>query len=332
MDPLTQGLLGAVAADNANKPAREKRIAAGLGFLAGMAADLDVLIRSSSDPLLFLEFHRQFTHSLIFIPLGGLICGLVLHHLLGQKRGLSRHQSVLFCTLGYATHALLDACTTYGTQLLWPFSNERIAWNVISIIDPLYTLPIAGLLILSLRKHWRWASRAALAWVLLYPSIGWWQRERAEALGYELAASRGHQVTSLEAKPSFANLLLWKTIYLSDDRYYVDAVKVGETPKRYNGGSIAKLNVAEHLPWLEKESQQAIDVARFSWFSQDYVALHPQDPAQVVDIRYSMLPNELQPIWGIELSPERHHQHVRFRNHRENSGDKAKQLWRMIVD
>ncbi|MBU0538011.1 MAG: metal-dependent hydrolase, partial [Gammaproteobacteria bacterium] len=155
MDPLTQGLLGAVAVRNSGSKVAKRGGVVLLGFLAGMAADLDVIIRSTSDPLLFLEYHRQFTHSLIFIPLGGLICGLVLHKLIGQRNALSWQQSVLFCTLGYATHALLDACTTYGTQLYWPFSNERVAWNIMSIIDPLYTLPIAGLLILSLRKHWR---------------------------------------------------------------------------------------------------------------------------------------------------------------------------------
>jgi inner membrane protein len=127
MDPLTQGVLGATLPQAT--AARGKRVAAAglLGFLAGMAADLDVFIRSSDDPLLFLEYHRQFTHALIFIPVGGLICALVLHLLLGRKRGLEFRQSWLYCTLGYATHALLDACTTYGTMLFWPFSDVRIA-------------------------------------------------------------------------------------------------------------------------------------------------------------------------------------------------------------
>ena len=38
----------------------------------------------------------------------------------------------LFCLLGYATHGMLDACTSYGTQLLWPFTNHRYAFNTIS--------------------------------------------------------------------------------------------------------------------------------------------------------------------------------------------------------
>ena len=55
MDPLTQGLLGATAAQNINRQQRCAGAAAVLGFLSGMAADLDVLIRSQSDALLFLE-------------------------------------------------------------------------------------------------------------------------------------------------------------------------------------------------------------------------------------------------------------------------------------
>ncbi|WP_230850130.1 metal-dependent hydrolase, partial [Vibrio harveyi] len=57
MDPLTQGLVGASLSQSASK--KQHLVAAGvLGMLAGMAPDLDILIQSSSDPLLFLEYHR----------------------------------------------------------------------------------------------------------------------------------------------------------------------------------------------------------------------------------------------------------------------------------
>ena len=92
-----------------------------------MAPDLDVLIRSSHDPLLFLEYHRQFTHSLFFIPVGALICALAFYPV--TRRALSFRETWILSALGYATHGLLDACTTYGTLLLWPFSQERFAWH-----------------------------------------------------------------------------------------------------------------------------------------------------------------------------------------------------------
>ena len=72
MDPLSQGIVGSVAAQQ--KSSKEKILLITIiGFLSGMAPDLDVFIRSSHDPLLAIEFHRQFTHSLAFIPIGALI-------------------------------------------------------------------------------------------------------------------------------------------------------------------------------------------------------------------------------------------------------------------
>lgn len=120
---MTQGVLGAILPLSA---ARKEHLRTA-GLLCGLAPDLDVLVSSSTDPLLPLEYHRQFTHSLIFIPVGGLICALVLYLLFARHRSLSFGATYLYCTLGYATHALLDSCTTYGTLLLWPFSDMRVA-------------------------------------------------------------------------------------------------------------------------------------------------------------------------------------------------------------
>lgn len=330
MDPITQGALGAALPQASHRG--EKFAAAGLmGFLAGMAPDLDVLIRSSTDPLLFLEYHRQFTHSLVFIPFGGLICALVLHRLLGSRRGLSFRQSWLFCTLGYATHAVLDACTTYGTMLFWPFSDVRIAWNTISIIDPFFTLPLLAGVILSARRSRPVYATVALCWALLYMGLGLIQRDAAVDMGYEIAAQRGHAPLRLEAKPSFANIIVWKVVYETEDRYYVDAVRAGLAPEVFPGESVRKLVVERDLPWLDAGTQQALDVERFRWFSNGYVAMDPHNPDRVIDIRYSMLPNEVAPLWSLELSrnagPREHADYV---THRSTGPDTGSRLWRMV--
>ena len=67
MDPLTQGVLGA-ALPQAGSSGRYAASAGLLGFLAGMAADLDVLIRSTTDPLLFLEYPAVHTLPGIYSP------------------------------------------------------------------------------------------------------------------------------------------------------------------------------------------------------------------------------------------------------------------------
>lgn len=331
MDPLTQGVLGA-ALPQAGSNSRLVASAGLLGFFAGMAADLDVLIRSSSDPLLFLEYHRQFTHALIFIPFGGLLCACVLHWILGRRRGLAFYQSWLFCTLGYATHALLDSCTTYGTQLLWPFSDARFAWNTISIIDPLFTLPLLFGVLLAAFMHRPNIARLALIWALVYMGAGLWQRNSAIEVAKEVAAQRGHTVVRLEAKPSFANILVWKTVYETETRFYVDAVRAGWVPKVFPGTSVAKLDVVKDFPWLDMSTQQARDIERFRWFSNGYLATDPEHENRIIDVRFSLVPNEVAPLWSIGLSPARGKQaHVSYDVHRDMTPRRTAVFLEMLV-
>jgi inner membrane protein len=331
MDPLTQGAIGAALPQSI--ASKSNIITASiLGFLAGMAADLDVFIRSTKDPLLFLEYHRQFTHSLIFIPVGGLVCAIFLHWLVGRRGELTFKQSVFFCTLGYATHALLDACTSYGTMLFWPFSYERISWSTISIVDPFFTLPILSLVILAVIKKKRRYGQVALVWAVIYMSLGMIQRDSAIAMGKSLAENRGHEVIRIEAKPSFANILVWKIIYETSERFYVDAVRTGPSPRIFLGTSLPKLNLARDFSWLDPSGQQAKDIKRFSWFSDGYVARHPDFSDRIIDIRYSMVPNDIAALWSIELSTSASKSdHVNYLANRENIRDRFKTLLNMVL-
>ena len=329
MDPLTQGTIGAVLPQALSK--KNLGIVALLGFLSGMAPDLDILIRSSTDPLLSLEYHRQFTHSLIFIPFGGLICALFLFVVFKKISPFNFKKTWLYCTLGYGTHGLIDACTSYGTLLFWPFSDMRIAWNNISIIDPLFTLPLILLIVLATIKKKNVYSKIALAWAITYLILGVYLHNVAINVGKEIAEKRGHTITRIKAKPSFGNLILWKTIYETDEQFYVDATNLLFN-KIIPGESIKKLNQEEDFPWLKKESQQYKDVERFKWFSNDFLAVNPQNKNQIIDIRYSGIPNEIGGLWGVQLNPNKHNQeHVEFVSMRSATIERFKVLRDMIL-
>lgn len=324
MDPVTQGALGAALPQSLSSPAKVKW-AALLGALSGMAPDLDVLIRSTNDPLLFLEYHRQFTHALLFIPVGTLICAMVFFPIV--KRSLTFRQTYLFCLLGYSTHGLLDACTTYGTQLFWPISDVRIAWNSVSVIDPLATLPLLALVVIAVIHKKGSYARAGIIWLLCYLACGVIQRDRAETAGAALAVERGHNPLRLEAKPSFGNLLVWKTVYETEGLFYVDAVRAGLDITYFPGQAIGKFDVADHS---SKDTRQANDIQRFSRFSNGYLAQDPDHPTRIIDVRYSMVPNEIDALWGIELNTDTPGEHVRFVTMRENSSAKLRKLAEMI--
>ena len=328
MDPVSQGVLGVAAAQAVSRYPRARR-AAFMGLVAGLAPDADVFIQSATDPLLSLQFHRQFTHALAFIPFGALLVALVLHPLAGRKT-LRFSTTYLFCLAGYATHGLLDACTSYGTQLLWPISDLRVAWNNISIIDPLFTVPILLLVAFGVFRNSSLLARCALIWAGVYLLLGVAQRDRAAAIGLDVAIKRGHVVERLAAKPTFGNLLVWKIVYESEGKFFVDAVRVGLGSRHYPGAAIAKLDPHRDLPWLRPGSQQARDVERFRWFSGDYLALSGDNT--ITDIRYSLVPNEIEGLWGIVLNPlAQPHQHVRYASRRTPTPPKWQAFRNMLL-
>lgn len=297
MDVLSQAVLGASFSQSFAKDKSKQLAAMLIGALAGMAPDLDVLIYSSNDPLLFLEFHRQFTHSLFFIPFGALLCALVFYH--SAKGKLTFSQIYLFSFLGFSTHGLLDACTSYGTQIFWPFSNARIAWDIVSIVDPVFTIPILIGIIFSVYKSNHLYARAVFVYAVVFLCLGFVQKQRAENVLYELAQQRGHKTERIIVKPSFANRHVWKLIYEYEGSYYVDAAKLLMNSKVITGTSIKKLNVISDFPLLPKDSQQAKDIERFRWFSNNYLAVNPENPNVIIDVRYSLLPNDIKMMWGI---------------------------------
>ena len=55
-------------------------------------------------------------------------------------------------------------------------------------------------------------------------------------------------------------------------------------------------------PNLNRNSQQAYDIERFREFSSDYLAFN-SERRLVMDARYSLVPNEISPLWGIIIDP-----------------------------
>lgn len=332
MDLITQGVLGAALSQASRPDQRHMVVAGACGFLAGMAPDLDALIRSPSDPLIFLEYHRHFTHALAFIPIGGLISALLIHLLLKRYWRLSFLRTLLYCTLGYATHGLLDASTSYGTSLLWPFSEARIAWNFVSIIDPLMTVPLAGLVGLAFVKRRPVYARYGLAWAIFYITLAAVQHNAALTMAREIAASRGHEPVRIDAKPSFSNILVWRTLYEVSGVFYIDAVRAGIAPKVFEGQAVAKLDTARDLPWLDETSQQAKDIDRFHFFSFGFIALDPNHSDRIVDVRYSFVPNTVNALWSIQVLPDAAPDaHVIYRTDRDNPRQGLATLWDMIT-
>ena len=147
MDSLTQIVLGAsVAEATLGKKIGNKAIV--LGAIAGTIPDLDIVTRFFVDDLTASVMHRGFSHSLIFPFVAAPILAWILKKIYYNYSDVSFNDWFKMFFLAIITHPLLDAQTTWGTQLFWPF-EWRVAVENIFIIDPIYTLPFLTFLILT---------------------------------------------------------------------------------------------------------------------------------------------------------------------------------------
>lgn len=329
MDPCTQGLLGASLSCALAK--RDKlKVAATLGAIGGMAPDLDIFIRSVNDQLLFIEYHRHFTHSLIFIPFGALIITIVLYPFIKIKNSFKSVYYYLF--LGFSTHGLLDACTSYGTSLLWPFSDYRVARNIISIIDPIFTLTLLFFIIFSLLKKKRLYAQVGFIISCTYLILGFFKYEKVKAYAYNIAKNREHIVQRILLNPTIGNNILWRSVYQFKDHYYVDAIYFPffSEPIFKEGVRLKVIDKETVFPELRNQSTQRKDIRRFSYFSQNFIYLHPDNENIIADLRYGTLPYDDKSLWGIEIDTNNPMQHVKFINLRKINEKQYSEFWDML--
>ncbi len=330
MDPLTQASIGAAAAAIVCRKA-ETRHALLLGALAGAAPDLDVLIRSETDPLLALQYHRHFTHALLIAPLIGLLVAALFKGLFFWKHYRYR-RLLLFGMMGAITHGPIDACTSYGTLLYWPISHHRESWDIISIIDPIFTLPLALLTVIAFVFRRPRFAQYAVALCLIYLSLGTYQRGQATQFAAQIAEERGHEPEELSVRPSLANILLWRIVYRSGDEYHVDALRTTpfSDPKQYPGSIVDAFSEESAQIIAPEGSVLADDIERFRFFSQGYLYRYSDEVNVVADLRYAMFPDSIKPLWGIRMNPANSEDHVSMEYFREPSEGSLDRLWRMI--
>lgn len=314
MDPVTHGLVGATCAQCVSDKETFK-IASLVGFLSALAPDADVFFGSSSDPLLTLELHRQFTHSLVFIPIGALIIATPLWLFLRNKINF---KTTYFLSLtGYATAGVMDYITSYGVVLFWPFITTRFDLSIVSVFDPIFTLGILVFVAFALFKKQKMYSFLALCWMLIYLGFAGIQKSRVQNTANEFLSKSGNEII---IKPTIGNQILWSIRYKDNEDVCTMGVRAGlfSSPTIYEGECSPLLNWMEEYNSFEG-SVLYNDIQRFSELSEGYLVQHPDYTNVIGDARYSMLPTTISPLWGIKVDTNKTEQHVSFDSYRDTS-------------
>lgn len=300
MDSLTQVVLGA-AVGEAVLGKKVGNRAMLWGAIAGTIPDLDVAARFLTDTITATEMHRGFSHSIVFSVLMAPILGWLVHQIKKRPDVGWQGWSKLFFW-GLFTHPLLDAFTTWGTQLFWPF-DWRLAFNNIFVIDPLYTVPFLVCLLIAAFKKKGSLSRKRINNIGIYLSTGYlvvtlflkWgaHTKIANALKEQDIA-----YSKISTRPAPMNSILWNANvdagdqYLIGDYSFFDSQPVTFTAypkKREFSNQLATTDEVQRLikiseGWyiLEKEDDQWIyNDLRFGLISID-----PENPQFV--FRYAL--------------------------------------------
>lgn len=226
MDSVTQAALGAGIAGALMGPRYGRKAIVGGAALATLP-DLDVLI-DYGHPLAQMINHRGFSHSVFVLTALALLLAWLARRFRLHQDGQGYGRLLLTLWLILITHPLLDAFTSYGTQIWWPLRPIPASWSSLFIIDPFYTLPLlVGVLIALLAGPGRAMSRA-LGVVLLvgagYIMASLAAKHWAENRVHEMLAEQGRAPVAMFSVPQPFNIVLWRVVARLEDGDYVEAV------------------------------------------------------------------------------------------------------------
>lgn len=140
MDSITQAVLGGSIGE-AVLGKKTGNTGALIGAAVATIPDLDVVLYLFYNKFDMLSIHRGFSHSILFSLMGAFLIAYILQRLKWTEM-IGYWRLWVFSWLALFTHILLDAFTAYGTQLFLPFSDKRVGFDSINVVDPVYTLPL----------------------------------------------------------------------------------------------------------------------------------------------------------------------------------------------
>jgi inner membrane protein len=194
------------------------------------------------------------------------------------------------------THPILDCFTQYGTQIWQPFSDERIAWSTISIVDPLYTVPFALSLIALGWFHKTSATRRVLVWLGIVWSCSYlaftvWHKQQFNRVFEKSFEQKGIAYNRFTSNPSIFNNVVWFGVAESDTAYYFGMYGFNDKAEDVRPISVLPKNheLLSHIP----EDDRAYRFLR--WFSKGYYNVLPYTPdtLMVNDLRFGLMGDTL---------------------------------------
>jgi inner membrane protein len=286
VDSLTHTLAGAAIAKafNDKKLGHWGTIA---GLTLGAFPDSDFVLGLFNRQL-YLEYHRDFTHSLLLAPFYALFFAWVFVKLSRRPHFWNFYT---ICLSVLISHVVLDLLTSYGTMIFSPFFGHRYAWDLVFIVDLIFSGIIVLPLIAGLfwKKKGPWMSRGALIGLSLYILFCWVQHRQALNLATVFAKKVNEEVLDVASLPQPLSPFRWANYVETPKRVYqgfTDLLKEERPESSSEGFFFERLNnlydPPSHIryqpwtrfsdsPWVEK-ALTTRGVKFYYWFARFPVA------------------------------------------------------------
>ncbi len=304
MEPITHGLLGA-AIGHAGFRRRLGPSAAAWAAAAAMFPDLDTLVGTFAGPFANMVAHRSLTHSLLFAPFAGALAGWLLWRFRGARQPApagSLRAWILLMVCALWSHAVLDALTHYGTQLLAPLSSTRFAFPSVPVVEPVVTLVLLGGLLAGLALTQRatavWPTRVALGCVAAYLGYGLVLNTRAEAIARDQLEGAGVVGAEVHAFPTMLQLYHRRLVAWTADEVRVGFVSLWKP-------CAIEWDVKPRLEGTLVEALRATpEGSLFEWFASGQLNGRilregAERVLELSDLRYGFEPDAAGGLWGI---------------------------------
>jgi inner membrane protein len=258
------------------------------GAIAGTIPDLDVFLNSFFHPIDAALVHRGFTHSIFFAFLAAPIVGWLLYRL--YKCRYEKKLWIQLWFLATITHPMLDMFTNYGTQFLWPL-KERITFNTVFVIDPLYTLPFLTCLLVALflrrerPARWKW-NMAGLLWSNVY--LLWGVVIKLSMLwnANSYLAENGLKTRNAMVTPMPLTSFYWMMLAEDDQNYYVGYKSLFYPFQPSDTDTISKnKSLLDQVKWPNKNYSETLKYISNGYYTTEI----SNDTLYYYDLRFGLI-------------------------------------------
>ena len=285
MDSLTQATLGALCGELLLRKQLGWKGAA-WGFFFGTLPDLDIIMSPWLDAMDSLRNHRSLSHSIFLMLLMSPVFGLLLAKL---HKHISVKRASAFVLLTWFTHVFIDCFNSYGTQIFEPFSDYRVTLNNISIIDPLFTLPMLVGVIWALCINRESEKRSRIvaittAWITFYTCVSFLFQSLAQRQFESQLTEAGITADDTITSNTLGNIFLWRMIARDENHFYVSYWSIWDSKDRPTSIDAIPRNPELAAPFKDSKAFETLD-----WFSQGWWKITPmsENSVALVDLRFA---------------------------------------------